>query len=65
MSAICKHETLWTGNTYPIRDAIRSLGGRWDADRKAWIVPPLSMRDRSNMYHMCGGLKGVIIREAK
>ena len=64
MSAICKNTTIWTGNTYPIRDAIRSLGGRWDARRKAWIVPPLTMRERSNMYFLCNGLKGVHIQEA-
>ena len=65
MSAICKNTTIWTGNTYPIRDAIRNLGGRWDARRKAWIVPPLSMRQRTDIYYLCGGLKGVIIQEAK
>lgn len=28
-----------TGNTYPVKDAIKTLGGRWNADRKAWMVP--------------------------
>lgn len=28
-----------TGNTYPVRDALKALGGRWDADRKVWTVP--------------------------
>lgn len=28
-----------TGNTYPVRDQIKALGGRWNADRKAWVVP--------------------------
>ncbi|MCC6314802.1 MAG: hypothetical protein IT337_12410 [Thermomicrobiales bacterium] len=28
-----------TGNTYPVKDQIKALGGRWDADRKAWMVP--------------------------
>lgn len=28
-----------TGNTYPIKDALKALGGRWNADRKAWMVP--------------------------
>lgn len=27
------------GNTYPVKDQIRALGGRWDAGRKAWMVP--------------------------
>lgn len=30
---------LITGNTYPVKDAIKSLGGRWDADAKGWRVP--------------------------
>lgn len=28
-----------TGNTYPVKDQLRALGGRWDSARKAWIVP--------------------------
>lgn len=30
---------LVTGNTYPVKDAIKALGGRWDADAKGWRVP--------------------------
>jgi len=29
-----------TGNTYPVKDQLRALGGKWNADRKAWMVPP-------------------------
>lgn len=28
-----------TGNTFPVKDQLKALGGRWDADRKAWMVP--------------------------
>ena len=28
-----------TGNTYPVKDQIRALGGRWNPDAKAWMVP--------------------------
>ena len=28
-----------TGNTYPVKDAIRALGGRWNPARKIWSVP--------------------------
>lgn len=28
-----------TGNTYLVKDQIKALGGRWNADRKAWMVP--------------------------
>jgi hypothetical protein len=57
--SIYKSRTVWTGNTYPIRDAIKALGGKWDAARKAWIVPPLSMRERSEVYSRCDGMRGV------
>ena len=30
---------LITGNTYPVKDAIKALGGRWDAIAKGWRVP--------------------------
>lgn len=26
------------GNTYPIKDRIKAIGGHWDGDRKAWWV---------------------------
>lgn len=28
-----------TGNTYPHREALKRLGGKWSASRKAWLVP--------------------------
>lgn len=28
-----------TGNTYPVKEQLKALGGRWNADRKAWMVP--------------------------
>lgn len=28
-----------TGNTYPVKDQIKALGGRWNAASKAWLVP--------------------------
>lgn len=27
------------GNTYPVREQIRALGGRWDGASKVWMVP--------------------------
>lgn len=27
------------GNTYPIREELKALGGKWDAERKCWLVP--------------------------
>ena len=31
--------TLITGNTYPVKDAIKALGGSWDSNRQGWLVP--------------------------
>lgn len=28
-----------TGNTYPVKDQLRALGGRWDGAAKSWQVP--------------------------
>jgi hypothetical protein len=28
-----------TGNTYPVRDQLKALGGKWDPAKKAWLVP--------------------------
>ncbi len=30
---------LVTGNTYPVKDAIKALGGQWDRAAKGWRVP--------------------------
>jgi len=30
---------LITGNTFPVKDSIRALGGRWDAAARGWRVP--------------------------
>lgn len=34
-----EREALITGNTYPVREQLRELGGRWDPRRKGWWVP--------------------------
>ncbi len=28
-----------TGNTYPVKDAIKALGGKWNKAAKGWDVP--------------------------
>jgi transcription elongation GreA/GreB family factor len=28
-----------TGNTYPIKNQLKNVGGRWNAEQKAWMVP--------------------------
>ena len=27
-----------TGNTYPVKGALKAIGARWNADQKAWMV---------------------------
>ena len=27
-----------TGNTYQVKEALKAIGARWDADQKAWMV---------------------------
>ena len=27
-----------TGNTYPVREKLKALGARWNAERKCWTV---------------------------
>ncbi|MEI8109310.1 MAG: hypothetical protein WCI46_15965, partial [Verrucomicrobiota bacterium] len=30
---------LIVGNTYPVKDQIKALGGKWNAASKGWLVP--------------------------
>ncbi len=30
---------LITGNTFPVKDKLKELGGKWDPDSKGWKVP--------------------------
>lgn len=34
-----KQTVLITGNTFPVKDALKALGGRWDSTNKGWLVP--------------------------
>lgn len=58
------------GNTYPVRDELKGLGGRWNSERKVWEVPAAayqrakaivdgarSSRSRRSSYRCrgCGG----------
>jgi len=27
------------GNTYPIKEQIKKAGGKWDSEKKAWLIP--------------------------
>lgn len=34
--------TKITGNTYPVKDQIKALGGRWNAVEKCWMIEDAS-----------------------
>ena len=40
----------WTlsGNTYPVRDEIKRMGGQWDAATKTWTVPYGTMSEKAS-----------------
>jgi hypothetical protein len=27
------------GDTYPVKDQLKAIGARWNADRKCWMIP--------------------------
>lgn len=45
---------LITGNTYPVKDQLKALGGRWDAAAKGWRVPA-NKADEANKIVAGGG----------
>ena len=61
-------EVLITGNTYPVREQLRALGGRWDPVAKGWHVAadkeagartllastPVSTPRRKSAWRPCG-----------
>lgn len=34
-----KKMTAITGNTFPVKDKLKALGGRWNPDKKVWMIP--------------------------
>lgn len=34
-----------TGNTYPVKEQLKALGGHWNAERKAWMVPEAKVEE--------------------
>lgn len=39
-----EESVLIVGKTYPVRDKLRALGGKWDPQAKGWRVPAASAR---------------------
>lgn len=62
MSSLFKSKTLWTGNTFAHKDYIKKLGGQFDKERKGWIVPAMSMRERGGVK-VPPGINVVILTE--
>lgn len=46
--------TLITGNTYPVKEEIKALGGRWDAEAKGWRVPSDKADDARKLVAKAG-----------
>lgn len=42
------------GNTYPVRDQLRAMGGRWDGARKVWLVPDDRADDARKLVEAAG-----------
>jgi len=61
-----------TGKTYPVKDQLKALGGRWDNAAKAWMVPdskaaearqlvagaPVASKPSKGSYHRRGTWTG-------
>jgi hypothetical protein len=39
MTATTTTTTLISGDTYPVKEQLKAMGGRWDADARGWRVP--------------------------
>ena len=46
--------TQVTGNTWPVREALKAMGARWNAQAKSWELP---------MFH--GNDWGILVRAVK
>lgn len=49
-------KTPITGNTYPVKDELRAMGGTWDKKRQAWMVP-LDMKEEAEALVAGAGRK--------
>lgn len=58
---------ILTGNTFAHRHEIARIGGKWDADKKAWIVESGNMRERQEQSSVIHALrsKGVRVEERR
>lgn len=47
-------EVLITGNTFPVKDQLKALGGKWDANAKGWRVPSEKAADARDIVAAVG-----------
>jgi hypothetical protein len=45
---------LITGNTYPVKDALKALGGKWDPKTKGWRVPTEKAAEATKLVAAAG-----------
>lgn len=50
-----------TGNTFPVKDQLRALGCRWNADHKAWTTTDPATLEKANAVVAAGGLKAELM----
>lgn len=37
------------GNTYPVKEELKNIGAKWDAQKKIWMVPDSRMKDAQDI----------------
>jgi len=42
------------GNTYPVKDQLRAMGGTWNAEMKAWMVPADKAQEAGDLVAAAG-----------
>lgn len=55
----------FTGNTFPIKDRIKSLGGHWDGDRRQWWVGTKKADDAAQLVESLSAPVMVPTRESE
>ena len=53
MSLKNTNSAIITGNTYNCREQIKKLGGRWNAEKKAWVID-IASHPRNTMLKRAG-----------
>lgn len=46
-----------TGNTYPVKEKLKAIGAKWNADIKAWMVAPEKQDEAKKIVESVGPIK--------